>query len=387
MASELAQQLMAEFTDSTGLSGAVSPRRYLWTDAFAVDNFLSLYRRTGSREYLTLALDLVEQVHHTLGRHRPDDPRQGWISGLSEEEGKYHPTAGGLRIGKTLNERKHEEPADVRHEWEQDGQYFHYLTKWMQALCHLSQVTGEKHYLEWAAELAVTAHQAFTFEAAPEGPKYMVWKMSIDLSRPLVTSAGHHDPLDGLVTFLQLQSAEKFPELNLDLSPAIADMAEMCGKDNWATDDALGIGGLLDSAARLAGLAFQQHENRHELLVQLLSETGRSLRALKRLSPLSRSADRRLAFRELGLSIGLLRLEQMRDKFLSEGVVSELFLALQEYRPLAEQIEHFWSQPPHRESASWTEHRDINTVMLATSLLAKDIEHYVAAQPWEPTQE
>ena len=78
-------------------------------------------------------------MHHVLGRHRDDDPRRGWISGLSEEEGERHPTRGGLRIGKPLNEREPDEPADSQLEWEQDGQYFHYLTKWMHALYRMGQ--------------------------------------------------------------------------------------------------------------------------------------------------------------------------------------------------------------------------------------------------------
>jgi hypothetical protein len=65
-------------------------------DAFAVCNLLGLYRDSGERRHLDLALRLVDQVHHTLGRYRSDDPRQGWISGLDEETGERHPTAGGL---------------------------------------------------------------------------------------------------------------------------------------------------------------------------------------------------------------------------------------------------------------------------------------------------
>ena len=42
------QDLMTRFADLTGLYPAnKSPRRYLWTDAFAVCNFLELYRQTG----------------------------------------------------------------------------------------------------------------------------------------------------------------------------------------------------------------------------------------------------------------------------------------------------------------------------------------------------
>ena len=60
--------IMTEFADSTGLSTpGKSPRRYLWTDAFAVCNFLELHHRTGEEMYMQRALGLVDQVHHVLG--------------------------------------------------------------------------------------------------------------------------------------------------------------------------------------------------------------------------------------------------------------------------------------------------------------------------------
>ena len=89
--------------------------------------FLSLVYATGETQNRELALRLAEQVHQTLGRHRSDDPRSGWISGLSEREGEYHPTCGRLRIGKELSERAPDESIDERMEWDRDGQYFHYL--------------------------------------------------------------------------------------------------------------------------------------------------------------------------------------------------------------------------------------------------------------------
>ena len=42
--------------------------------------------------------------------------------------------------------------------------------------------------------------------------------------------------------------------------------------------------------------------------------------------------------------------------------------SLQRYLLLAERIEEFWSDPGHRRARSWIAHRDINEVMLATSL-------------------
>ena len=62
-----AGKLMIEFARLTGLSPANSaPRRYLWTDAFAVCNFLGLYQKTGGEEFKDLALQLVDQVHSVL---------------------------------------------------------------------------------------------------------------------------------------------------------------------------------------------------------------------------------------------------------------------------------------------------------------------------------
>ena len=115
---------MTGFAERTGLTDrGRTPSRYLWTDAFAVCNYLELYRRTGDAGYLRSALDLVEQVHNNLGRQRADHPRGGWISGLGDSDGGQHPTRGGLRIGKKLNQRDPDEPFDERLEWERDGQY------------------------------------------------------------------------------------------------------------------------------------------------------------------------------------------------------------------------------------------------------------------------
>ena len=62
----LISEIMTEFASMTGLSpiGKVPPRRYLWTDAFAVCNFLALYRQTGNEKWRRLTLRLVDQVHH-----------------------------------------------------------------------------------------------------------------------------------------------------------------------------------------------------------------------------------------------------------------------------------------------------------------------------------
>jgi hypothetical protein len=371
---------MTEFAASTGLwPAAASPRRYLWTDAFAVCNFLELWRGTGDEAFKDLAVKLVDQVHHTLGRHRQDDPRKGWISGLDENKAKEHPTAGGLRIGKELNERKPSDPIDERKEWIQDGQYFHYLTKWMHALYCMGDATGDAVYSRWAVELAKAAYRGFV-HTTPSGSRYMHWKMSIDLSYPLVFSMGHHDPLDGLITFSQLQVAEKKygPEAGDaggSLTGEIAGVATMCKKRDWATDDSLGLGGLLCDAYRIAQLRVAGDAGLMGLLADLPDAALVGLKSFVKQKVLRQRADYRLAFRELGLSIGLHALVKL--KTLTEerkGLFEELDLgprtdALMQYLPVGEMIETFWLEDIHRQSSTWQEHCDINSVMLATSLM------------------
>ena len=373
------QEIMMEFARETGLSPALkSPRRYLWTDAFAVCNFLGLYERTGEETYLNLALQLVDQVHQTLGRHRRDDSRTGWISGLDEQEGRNHPTRGGLRIGKELNERGLHDPFDEGLEWDRDGQYYHYLTKWMHALNRVSRVTGDLTYNTWAIELAKTAHAKFVYASSSEGQKRMYWKMSIDLSRPLVLSMGQHDPLDGFVTYNELQATPtKDPKESTarNLRDEIADMASICEGKSWATDDPLGIGGLLFDACRVAQLIFSGNLEQTGLLETLLESSLIGLKSFVRENSLKLPADYRLAFRELGLSIGLRAVEKIEELIEQKSGPSRrkdslpsLLKALSRYAGLRETIETFWLERTNRESESWIAHRDINMVMLATSL-------------------
>ena len=373
------RKIMSDFANSTGLSDtSVEPRRYLWTDAFAVCNYLELYRHTSDAEYLKLALMLVDQVHITLGKHHRDSERSGWLSGMDDEQARLHPTSGGLRIGKRLNERQVDEPVDEHLEWDRDGQYFHYLTKWMHALNRVSQVTGKSIYNQWAVELARVAHAAFTYAPAQGGAKRMYWKMSIDLSRPQVGSMGQHDPLDGLITYLQLQaSAKEFSETRtgLSLETEIKEMVAMCVGGKWATEDSLGIGGLLTDAYRLAQMIDKYHLQETARLESLLHDIELSMQAFVINNQLNLPAEYRLAFRELGLSIGLHALDRMQktierraDNFADLKQINRSLASLHRYSRIDELIESFWIEPRHRSTDSWLEHADINNVMLATSL-------------------
>jgi hypothetical protein len=361
-----ARRIMLDFAGRTGLLSSGSPPvRYLWTDAYAVCNFLGLFVEHADEEALQLARRLVDQTHHVLGRHRPDDPRRGWISGLPEEQGEEHPTRGGLRIGKPLPERG---PADPAQDWDCDGQYFHYLTRWMHALDRMARVTGEATYHRWAVELARTVHDRFSHMDA-SGTRRLFWKMSIDLSRPQVTSMGLHDPLDGFLTYCELQATSDV-DTRLDLGREIRELRGMCVDQRWETDDALGIGGLLCDAHRLAQLNAVGILNEPRLLEDLLRAGLHGLEIFVARGMLRGGAETRLGFRELGLSIGLHAVERIRSLAAEPRAVhlQALLEDISRYPPLAEHIERFWLEPANRKSASWRDHRDINDVMLATSL-------------------
>jgi hypothetical protein len=376
------ESIMSNFSASTGLTDSSrEPRRYLWTDAFAVCNYLELYRQTEDKKFLQLALQLVDQVHETLGKQREDSGLSGWLSGLDEEQAQQHPTQGGLRIGKKLNERQADEPTDESLHWDQDGQYFHYLTKWMHALNRISQVTGKSLYNQWAMELAKVAYSAFVYTpsfSTREDTKRMYWKMSIDLSRPLVDSMGQHDPLDGYITYQQLEAtAKQFPDTpsKLGLTADIAAFEIMCADRKWATEDSLGIGGLLTDAYKLVQLIDCHHLHETDRLILLLDDIELSLQAFVAHNQLNLPAEYRLAFRELGLSIGLHALAKMQItikkhpyNFENPDHLNSILRKFTRFHQISELIENFWLEPTHQSVNTWVEHEDINNVMLATSL-------------------
>jgi hypothetical protein len=371
--------LMNAFAARTGLASAQNLQRYLWTDAFAVCNYLGLARALGEPQYTRLALQLVTQVHHVLGQHRDDDPRKGWISGLDEAEGERHPTHGGLRIGKPEPERGPREPYDERGEWDRDGQYFHYLTRWMHALDQVARATHDPVFNTWARELSMAAFDAFTYQPAPHiEPRRMAWKMSIDLSRPLVPSMGQHDPLEGYVSNLQLQSTAAALQQATDmpdLEAATRQYDAMLKRSELATSDPLGLGGLLIDAWRLQQLMQQGTASNSQLHERLLQAALLGLGHYARSHDPEQPASHRLAFRELGLAIGLHALERMhramaQDAGIAAGARQRALLEeLMRYMPLRDDIETFWRNPEHQRTANWMEHQDINAVMLATALV------------------
>lgn len=202
--------------------------------------------------------------------------------------------------------------------------------------------------------------------------------MSIDLTRPLVPSMSQHDPLDGLVTYNELQLIAT-RDFGLLVQPALvqemADMTDIGRGMCMATDDPLGIGGLLSGAARITQLTIRGGPVYAGLLETLLDSALVGLDSFTESGSLELPARYRLAFREFGLSIGLSGVEKLpewigKNPHLFDWTSSlhQRVQALVEYVPLREKIEQFWLDGKNRESSTWTEHREINMVMLATSL-------------------
>ncbi|MGD9765428.1 MAG: hypothetical protein AB7V27_17155 [Candidatus Binatia bacterium] len=97
----------------------------------------------------------------------------------------------------------------------------------------ISRSSKQPLFTGWARELAQAAQRAFTYAPRRGGPKQNVLKLSIDLSRPLVTSMGQHDPLDGLVTYAQLEATAAGTRPSL--VGASADFAAMIDPRGLAT--------------------------------------------------------------------------------------------------------------------------------------------------------
>src|SRR5918996_1838822 len=94
--------------------------RYLWTDAFGLVLYVSLYRETGEQRWLDAARELVADVDRVLGRPL------------------------GYRIGEAPD---------------RDGQYYHYLAMWLFALARLGEHLPE--YRAKGIEVAKAIHRPF----------------------------------------------------------------------------------------------------------------------------------------------------------------------------------------------------------------------------------
>ncbi|GAB4823531.1 hypothetical protein N2152v2_010577 [Parachlorella kessleri] len=226
------------------VSYSIAPLSYLWTDAFGVCNYITLACETGEAKFLDQADMLIDEVHDTLGRDRSGRRRLGRATDEA-------PTRGGLRIGK-----EHDEGHP-----DGDGQYFHYLTKWAFALNRMSLARRDKKYNRWAVQLMEAIHPHFVAGRGSAHPR-MFWKVSIDMSRPLVN-------LEGNLDWLLQEAAGGVPVLHEEMK----DMETMVRNKfrRYYSDDPLDLG----EALWLSHWGLAQGEAWARLL------TGRSLEALE----------------------------------------------------------------------------------------------------------
>ena len=255
----------------------------------------------------------------------------------------------------------------------------------MHALDLMTRWTGEAHFNQWARELADVSQRAFTYSTG--GRQRMVWKMSIDLTRPLVSAMGHHDPLDGYVTCNWLQqTARELPQPipGPQLGNAISSFASIMEGVTWTTSDPLGIGGLLIDAYRISRLRQEGATLGEVQLTRVLSSAATGLETYVRGGELRWPGSTRLAFRELGLAIGLQALERLQASAEVRAPGTQALLnALRPFVAVGEEIVRFWLEPSHRQTQSWLSHADINDVMLATCLEPSGYlaDHAVPQQP------
>jgi len=168
--------------------------RYLWTDAFGLVLYLSLYAGTGEQQYRDKAENLVSEVYRVLGRQK------------------------GLRIGEAPD---------------RDGQYYHYLAMWIFALFCFGKF--DDSYRAKAVKLVRDIHPAFVIPG-----RGVIWKMREDLSAPYPGfGLGAMDAYDGYAVYKLLDPGR--------LSGEVAQMAELIEATHRTLhiDQDLGLGMML----------------------------------------------------------------------------------------------------------------------------------------------
>jgi len=308
-------------------SYADNKSRYLWTDAFGVVNYLSLFKQTNDLQFLEQAESLISDVHSTLGFERNLKQRLK----LASQE---NPCAAGLRIGKVADEG----------EEDGDGQYWHYLTKWMFVLNRMSLVKRDSKFNDWAITMAKNVVPKFVSTQNPEKPR-MFWKLSIDLSHPVVLSEGNLDPFDGLVTLQLLQqSLPQEKRAVLDSEICLFTKMVMNKYKRYYSNDPLDLG----EALWLSSWALKFPQN-HEWASHVQRISQSCLEQLFTNGYFDESERYRLAFREMGTTIGI--------------QVSKLSSSEKRWENRVQSLHQFWDSRIYRRD------RDISPVMYCTSLL------------------
>jgi len=291
----------------------------LWTDAFGVCNYITLYYETGETNYLDRADALITDVHDTLGKERSGKSRLG----NSTDE---NPLLGGLRIGKV-------DPEGSR---DGDGQYFHYVTKWMFALNRMSIAKGDRKYNSLAVQLAESTYPHFVYNRNTNHPR-MFWKISIDMKNPAVPSEGNLDPYDGLVTFKILQETSGKADT---LQQEIAELQRMVNNkfQHYDSDDPLDLGESLWISHWFPSEKWSE---------TLASKSSSSLEDLWNQGYFDAPLRYRLGFREFGTTLGTQVHPAVRDR----------------WKDRVSKLNQFWA------SSLYSRDKDITPVMYCASLI------------------
>jgi hypothetical protein len=276
--------------------------RYLWTDAFGLVLFVSLYEALKEEHYLGEAKQLVAEVERVLGRKR------------------------GIRIGE---------------ERDRDGQYFHYLAMWLYALAVLGRY--ESAYRDKGIALARAIHRPFVVPG-----RGVSWKMKEDLSAPYPGYGfGALDAFDGYVSYRLLDEkalAEEIAEMRLIIDKTAGDLI--------ITQD-LGLGMMLWMTHFFPDEWWAELQRRRSLamLDRMWIEDGYFCREpyLPKM---------RLAFTNYGISVGLQAVDTMRDRVERLNAYFEGYRAGDEYDRAA--ISHVMACNSHfpgllpRQREEWT---------------------------------
>lgn len=241
--------------------------RYLWTDAFGLVLYVSLYRETGREQWLEAARALVEDVDRVLGRER------------------------GYRIGEAPD---------------RDGQYFHYLAMWLYALACLGE--HDESYRQKGIRIARDIHKPFVMPGTG-----VIWKMEEDLSAPYPGyGLGAMDAFDGYVSYRLLGEEE--------LADEIAEMKAIMDRQyqHLDVDQDLGLGMMLWLAHFFPDEEWAEVQSKRafEALDRLWTDPpGYFARA-------SYAPQMRIAFANYGVSVGLqswnkwpARVDRLNDYF------------------------------------------------------------------------
>ncbi|CEM34200.1 unnamed protein product [Vitrella brassicaformis CCMP3155] len=333
-----------------------SQRRYLWTDAFAVCNYVSLAHRAGQEGdgqlramYLTMAARLIDTVHASLGTPRSEE--------YPMIPSEHNSPSGfkGLRIGKV---DPNTDPG-----MRADGMYWHYVDKWLFALLRMYNESDDAKYLNAAVSIVKDIHESFVakWRGKPVG---LYWKLGVDLKTipGAEHTAANDDALSAYIVYALIDHhySKAIPDHQHPLKREIDELREIL-KDYpmpmRVSPDPLGVGLKLWKSQWLTEKEDTRHPHQSagDTIGQLFLKGGRQI-----IERATDPIDEPLPFRLYGLLMG------MRVAWRSD----------EEKRPRFSRGLHLDSVLSHWEkketgsvaSSSRNEHSCINRVMFVSAM-------------------